>query len=215
MTQYCTQGQNVSLKITTPGGSSTTGFATAPVDAELNASDSTGNVCWRFQQIIDGAINLEYFGCGKAASYQLSGEISGYDVPAFNLYIDQVLQESITYTYGQGTDVDGRNWSTTLATVQSVSRSTSNSIGDCSCLVGGQCKLTVTDVNSGNLLVKTIYPYACNLITLDGACNGCNSNQLQCRCPSYPGYCCIDCADIENKIDNMTQQVKELATYYG
>jgi|GEM_PF-4957883 len=215
MSQFCEKGQNVNLRITTPSGSSSTSFATA-IDAELNTSDSNGNVCWRFQQLINGEVNLEYFGCGKTASFQPSGgQISGYDVPAFNLYIDGTLQESVTYTYGVGVDVDNRVWSTTLTVVQSLVRSVSGSIGDCGCLASNQCKLTVTDVNSGNLLVKTIYPYACNLITLDGACNGCLPGQIQCTCDNYPGYCCVDCAPIEAKIETMTQQVKRLIPNVG
>jgi len=213
---YCTKGQQVTVKITAPNNNSIQNFATAPIDINQSGSDSSGNMCWRFQQIRNGNILLEYFGCGKAAKIVLRGTEPGRPgVNQYNLYIDNILQVNTIYYYLQGTDSVGDETISISTVNQVIPVAGSQSIGSCDCLSGGCCNLTITDDNSGNQIFNHIYPVTYDKVSYQVACNGCLPGQIQCTCDNYPGYCCIHCADVENKIDNMTQQVKELATYYG
>jgi hypothetical protein len=154
-----------------------------PIDVQTNEPGNSG-VCWRFTgQGVNNSANYEYFACGTSPSYAFNGS-------GCNLYMDGIMLGGNGYEYKSGTNTVNR--------VDSMS-ATSGYItsGNCNCLA--ECEIKI--LKDGQIIFsdKGTCPLKFH-VTCD---DDCPEGSHKCTHNKYPGYCCVPCKEVGDKLKNI------------
>lgn len=196
---YCQRGEKATLYYTSSKQQKVVTFNDTPIAVSINVA---GTTCWRFYGLNSFGAQQELFAFGSSPGFEVTGTIA---YPTLSGVIQNPLSGgggSIYFLapYGYGA---AQNSTPTLTP--------GNTFGSCPSARNPTFQIQVTG-NSGIAWNDQIdnanaYTVVCG--------SNCPSGYLKCSCNNYPGYCCVDCAPIENKIDSMTQQVKRLIPNVG
>lgn len=69
------------------------------------------------------------------------------------------------------------------------------------------CSINISSI--GNTLFQA--QGACPISFQVACSSNCPDNTIECSCPNYPGYCCLDCGSIEGQVSQLINQVKSLS----
>lgn len=182
---YCTNVDRSILTFFLPSGKQER--VELPGDIEVTIERNTGlSRCWRFSGLdTTGQYQYEHFAEGTTPEYRYNPAVGGY-----NLYLDGRRLQDVTYAYRAGAQY------TKVPTV--IHSFGSRSSGSCSTATGEQvCEILV---NGGGLFRSNIrcpgdYKVACG--------DECPPGMCKCPIPQYPGYCCLDCAQVAARINNL------------
>ncbi|MBW4479684.1 MAG: hypothetical protein KME54_23265 [Tolypothrix brevis GSE-NOS-MK-07-07A] len=159
--------------------------------------------CWRFWGTTDGVIIFQHYACGENASYQPHRSLK------YNgawLIVDGIRQVGEGYYYWNRVDEVNQSHARFLSVVTNLDNQQGNVSGNCdACLITG-CQIIAT--TEGGVTYKSKKGVKC---TFEIACdNDCPPGHMRCETSSYPGYCCIPCAEIKSEITSITASVKRI-----
>jgi hypothetical protein len=147
--------------------------------------------CFRFYG--KGVLNnnfYEHFACGNSASF---GNLPNDNISR-TLLIDGVNIMGTGYVYRSGTQ--------SVSPVEDDAYAGSGIIssGGCPCLMATK---VIVKSAKGTILHNKNYA---SPATFESSCDGCPPGTVKCEGhKGYPGYCCVPCADIARKLDNIVR----------
>lgn len=70
-----------------------------------------------------------------------------------------------------------------------------------------KCQLLITDSNNQQVLKRDYEIGQCPNLKVE-CFEGCPPGTVECKCKSYPGYCCISCSSIAQQISNLKNNLR-------
>jgi hypothetical protein len=198
-TTYCQEGDSAVVTILSNGNVETFNVTNAPICVEIE-NNSNNKKCWHFWGTSGGTVTFEHFACGESAYYQPDASLSNNGAW---LVVDGVIQNGTGYFYWTG-----GSYARYLQQVTTEQPKGGSKSGSCStCLnIESQWIVTIKDKDSRQLYQKTFTSNP----SVKVSCNGCPPNHIKCECSSYPGYCCISCAEIKSGIAATTALLRSI-----
>lgn len=185
MTQYCSGKSESTVNISFPNKKERIISKYPPVDVVINQSQTTGDCLYYFGQGVGASYeNNSYNGFHKGTVSFISATHPQYNIACVRL----VLNEIVTDNYY------GSPYGSRLQTAQE--RLTTG-------CTESDCEIIVSDTTGQIYQKKSICP-----IKYTVACDvDCPPNYCKCITTKYPGYCCISCKDVAQRINNVTSRI--------
>ena len=189
---YCKKGENATVSYSFDNAKKTIAIKNnSPIDILTSGNKNSSVKCWRFSgQGRHNDYYYDFFTCGITADWHDNGD---YLQPTIEgkLFLDGIFGV--------------RHGSGSIASVSDDSaRPNYIKLGDCSSCSSNICAITI--LNNNVKIFSDSGQCSCNYTVACG--NECPDGYVKCHSDSYPGYCCLPCNDIEDRIDALTQLAK-------
>ncbi|PHJ62797.1 hypothetical protein VF14_24525 [Nostoc linckia z18] len=158
--------------------------------------------CYRFSAASNGVDTFEHFVCAREAHYQSDPSLQRNGAW---LIADGVRQNGVDYSYWSGSFA-GDTYTRKLEIVDAVQVSAPSSTGGCNC-TKTVCKVSISG-GSNSEIHQSEHDEPCSDITVKVGCDGCPEGSHKCTHNKYPGYCCVPCKEVGNRIKNIASKVR-------
>ncbi|BAY15707.1 hypothetical protein NIES21_15260 [Anabaenopsis circularis NIES-21] len=154
-------------------------------------------------EILNGADSFE----GNTENFSSEGfQLTFYSPNNFK-YFDVVVLDyrikDIGYLDLEVVSCGETTWSDTMITIDPNTISINPNIR-CP-IVTDQCMIKIK--HNGNTIFRDKGKQPCNYTV---QCGRCPEGQCECSTPNYPGYCCVDCAELAGEIKGIRNLVRSL-----
>jgi hypothetical protein len=159
----------------------------------VNDPSLSDKKCWRFsgrgiKNTDEPNLSYEFFACGSTAEYRTAAA----NPNGVNLFVDGINVAGAGYYYLRST--------ARLEIVENaIYAGDVNSQGNCD---NCQSATEVLIKSRTNTLLKKNFR---NPVVVKHTCGKCPPGHTECQHKGYPGYCCVPCADIARKLDNIAR----------
>ncbi|MBC1242069.1 hypothetical protein [Nostoc sp. 2RC] len=196
MTEYCGNSSPATVNYSF-NGIAQTKFITqqTPITVETSEVEELDNnpasICWRFTGIgVANNDNYQLFAYGVNPSFHDSGT-------GMQPYMDGERLQYEGYFYRKGSE--------SVAPTGNASYITGwDNKGDCNPRMIKKCKLTIKS-NGATIFEKT---GKCPLEYQVTCGDECPEGSHKCTHKAYPGYCCVPCKEVAQRINNIANKVR-------